>query len=212
MMRMILVAMSLVAIVMMGCGPSARTSESDSGTSPQQPEESGPALLLHEESAISILQVYLQDCLDGWDSVHANRVKAQMRSAAREAYYKENPRSRPSGRWAVLTPEPRLTFAPLQPSQLRLPPSEQQKKSWLMDLATGTTGDLLWSAQYHGVTELDRTEYEIWVVIGQGLERAESQLATPGRWKVYSERRRAQYLDPAARLALEEYGSTDSCP
>ena len=66
MMQMILVAMSLVAIVMMGCGSSATTSESESNTTPEQPEESGPALLLSEESAISILRAYLQECVLSW--------------------------------------------------------------------------------------------------------------------------------------------------
>ena len=212
MLQMILVAAFLIAITTMACRPSATTSESDSGTSTQQPEASDPALLLSEESAISILQTFLQDCLHGWDSKYANRVEARMRSAAREAYYKENPRSRPSGRWAWMTPEPPLTFAPLQLSQLQLPPSEQEKRAWLMDLATGTSEGISWSAQYYGVTELGRTGYEIWVVIGPGLERAESQLVTPGRWKVYSELRGADYLDPPARLALEEYDSYDSCP
>jgi hypothetical protein len=69
MMQMILVAAFLVAIATIACGPSATTSESDSGTSPQQPEESGPALLLSEESAISILRAFLQDCVLGWDNL-----------------------------------------------------------------------------------------------------------------------------------------------
>ena len=207
-MQMILVAAFIVAIATMACGPSATTSESDSGASQQQPEESGPALLLSEESAISILQVYLQDCLDGWDSVYANRVKAQMRSDAREAHYEENPRSRPS-RW---TPTPPLTFAPVPPSQLQLPSSEQEKKSWLIDLATGTTGDIAWSAQYHGVTELGRPVAETWVVIGPGLERGESRFIVLGRWKVRAGYRGADYLDAPARLALEEYDSYHTCP
>ena len=161
MMRMILVAMSLVAIVMMGCGPSATTSESDSGTSPQQPEESGPAWLLDEESAIWILQTFLQECVLNWDRSYALQTGGQ--------------------------------------------PPDQQKKSWLMDLATGTTGDIVWSAQYHGVTELGETEAETWLVIGPGLERAGSQVVVPGRWKVYAGRQRAYYVDAPARLALEEY-------
>ena len=67
MMQMILVAALLVAIATMGCGPSATTSESDSGTSPQQSRDTGPALLLSEESAISILQHFLQECVLSWD-------------------------------------------------------------------------------------------------------------------------------------------------
>jgi hypothetical protein len=166
MMRMILVAMSLVAIVMMGCGPSATTSESDSGTSPQQPGESDPALLLSEESAISIPQTFLQECVLSWDGAYAQQE------------------------------------------------AEQQKKSWLMDLAIGTTGDFAWSARYHGVTEVPNTanivtgtneEAETWLVIGPGLEKAGSQVVVPGRWKVYAGHQRAHYVDAPARLSLEEY-------
>ena len=168
MMQMILVAAFLVAIVTMACGPLATTSESDSGTSPQQTEESDPALLLSEESAISILQTFLQECVFSWDKVYPNQI----------------------------------------------PPAAQEKKSWLMDLATGTTGDLAWSASYHGVTEVPNTtnlitgtntEAETWLVIGPGLERAGSQLVVPGRWKVYAGIKNAYYLDAPARLALEEY-------
>ena len=169
-MRVILVAMSLVAIAMMSCGPSATPSESGSGTSPQQPGESKPALLLDEESAISILQAFLLECLLYWDRGYSNQGN-------------------------------------------EIPPSAQEKKSWLMDLATGTSGDFEWSASYHGVTEVPNTanlagfnlEAETWVVIGPGLERAESQLVVPGRWKVYAGQQRAFYLDAPARLAYEEY-------
>ena len=162
-------AMCLVAIAMMACGPSATTSESESSTNQKQPAESDPALLLSEESAISILQTFLHECLLGWDAVYS-------------------------------------------PNQI--PTSEQEKKSWLIDLATRTSGDFDWSASYHGVTEVPdtanritgtTTEAETWLVIGPGLERAESQLVVPGRWKVYAGYRRAYYLDAPARLAYEEF-------
>lgn len=162
MLRVILVAMCLVAVVM-ACGPSAMPEDSESSTNPEQPEESGPALLLDEESAISILQAFLQECLLSW------------------------------------------------PKQV--PQSEQQKKSWLMDLASRTTGDFSWSASHHGVSEVPNRytragtaiEAETWVVIGPGLEGAENQSVVPGRWKVYAGYQRAYYLDAPARLALEEY-------
>ncbi len=225
MMQMILVAVFLVAITTMACGPSATTSESDSGTSPQQPDESGPALLLSEESAISILQTFLQDCVLSWDRAYANQMSSQMHSAKptlfdrKEALRKANARRRAELRGTVFpTSTPRPTPTPRPPDPL--PPSEQEKKSWLIDLATGTTGDFAWSASYHGVTEVPNSytragtaiEAETWVVIGPSLERVESQLATPGRWKVYAGHRRAYYLDPPARLALEEYDRYDSCP
>ena len=167
MMRVFLVAMCLVAISSVACGPSATTSEYGPGASPQPPEKSGPALLLDEESAISILQAFLLECVLNWDKGYSNEI----------------------------------------------PQSAQEKKSWLMDLATGTSGDFEWSASYHGVTEVPNTanlagfnlEAETWVVIGPGLERAESQLVVPGRWKVYAGQQRAFYLDAPARLAYEEY-------
>ena len=167
MMRMMLFAAFLVSIATMACVPSATTSESDSGASPQPPGESGPALLLDEESAISILQAFLLECVLNWDKGYSNEI----------------------------------------------PPSAQEKKSWLTDLATGTSEDFEWSASYHGVTEVPNTanragfnlESETWVVIGPGLERAKSQLVVPGRWKVYAGQQRAFYLDAPARLAYEEY-------
>ena len=166
-MQIILVTAFLVAIVTIACGPSATTSESESGASPQQPEESDPALLLSEESAISILQAFLQECVLGWNSVYSNEI----------------------------------------------PPSAQEKKSWLMELATQKSRDFEWTASYHGVTEVPNTanragfnlEAETWVVIGPGLERADFQLVVPGRWKVYAGQQRAFYLDAPARLAYEEY-------
>lgn len=169
MMQMTLATMFLVAIAMMACGPSALPTESGSSTNSAQPEESDPALLLDEKSAISILQTFLHECLLGWDAVYS-------------------------------------------PNQI--PTSEQEKKSWLMDLATGTSGEFDWSASYHGVTEVPdtanritgtTTEAETWLVIGPGLERAGSQLVVPGRWKVYAGYRRAYYLDASARLAYEEF-------
>lgn len=65
-MRVFLVVVSLVAIAIMACGPSAGQTESESSTNSEQLDESGPALLLSEGSAISILQAYLQECVLSW--------------------------------------------------------------------------------------------------------------------------------------------------
>lgn len=201
-MQMTLVAMCLVAIAMMACGPSAMPTVSESYASPEQAREPNPSLLLDEESAISILQTFLQDCVLSWDGAYAGQIRK-----ARADHFRARDFSRSMG---TVIP----TSTPLSPADYQLPPSAQEKKSWLTDLASGTTGAIVWSAQYHGVTELGRTETEAetWVVIGPGLERAKSQLSTHGRWKVYAGHRRAYYLDPSARLALEEYDRYDSCP
>ena len=83
----------------------------------------------------------------------------------------------------------------------------------LMDLATGTTGEIAWSASYHGVTEVPGTtkRAETWVVLGPGLEEAGSQLVVTGRWKVYAGIKDAFYLDAPARLALQEYDRFLTC-
>ena len=225
-MRMILVAAFLVAIATVACGPSATTPESDFGASPQQPKDSSPALLLSEESAISILQTFLQDCLHGWEDAYAGQMKFEQSDAIIWANRQNGSVRRTEELNRILgtvfpTATPWPTPTPLPPDLLHLPTSEQEKKSWFIDLATGTIGDIAWSASYHGVTEVPptsslrsgtKTKDETWVVIGPGLERAESQLATPGRWKVYAGHRRAYHLDSAARLALEEYDSYNSCP
>ena len=208
MMRMILAIMFLVVISTMACGPSAMPMESESSTNPQQPEESGPALLLSEESAISILQTFLQECVLSWDDAYKDQQTSKDTMRRQAASY-----SRMLG---TVVP----TYTPRPLDQYRLPQSEQEKKSWLTDLATGTTGDTVWSASYHGVTDVpnqynpNRTaiEAETWVVIGPGLERTGDQLVSPGRWQVYAGHQRAYYLDAPARLALEEYDSYDSCP
>ena len=208
MMQMILVAAFLIAITTMACGPSATTSESDSGTSTQQPEASDPALLLSEESAISILQAYLQECVLGWDSAYEGQI-----TEARAHHSRARSFSRSMG---TVFP----TSTPLSPVDYQLPPSEQQKKSWLIDLASKTTGDIVWSASHHGIAGVPNMysrigtaiETETWVVIGPGLERAGSESAALGRWQVYAGHQRAYYLDAPARLALEEYDSYDSCP
>ena len=173
MMRVILVATFLISIVTMACGASAITSESDSGASPQQSEESGPALLLSEESAISILQSFLQECVLGWDNQSGGE-------------------SLPS----------------------------EESKSRLIDIAAGTTGDIVWSARFHGVTKVpgrfthqgNLLEEETWVVIGPGFAREEAQLVVPARWKVYAGIWEAYALDVPTRIALEEYDSYGSCP
>lgn len=167
MMRTLLVAGFLVAIALVACGPTAMPTESESTSNQEQPEESGPALLLSEESAISILQAFLHDCVLGWDNL---------------------------------------------PDRENLPSKEN--RSWLIDIANGTAGDVVWSANYHGVTEVPNstnvltgtnTEAETWVVIGPGLERAGGQVVVPGRWKIYAGHQKAYYLDAPARLALVQY-------
>ena len=81
MMQIILVAAFLIAVATMACASPAATLESDSASSSQQPADSGPALLLDEESAISILQTYLQECVISWDEVYANRMaRARVQS------------------------------------------------------------------------------------------------------------------------------------
>ena len=208
MLQMILVAAFLIAITTMACRPSATTSESDSGTSTQQPEASDPALLLSEESAISILQDYLQECVLGWDGAYEGQI-----TEARAHRFRARSFSRSMG---TVFP----TSTPLSPVDYQLPPSEQQKKSWLIDLASKTTGDIVWSASHHGIAEVPNVysrirtaiEAETWVVIGPGLERSGGASAAPGRWQVYAGHQRAYYLDAPARRALEEYDSYDSCP
>ena len=221
MIQIILVAAFLIAVATMACASPAATLESDSASNSQQPEESGPALLLDEESAISILQTYLQECVISWDEAYAKQMaRARVRSFSmaerREIARRGNVRRRAELKGTVfptITPRPTSTPDPL-------PPSEHQKKTWLMDLATGTTGDFVWSASYHGIAEVPHVysrrgtaiERETWVVIGPGLTRAGSESATRGRWQVYAGHQRAHYLDAPARLALEEYDSYDSCP
>ena len=155
MMQITLVAVFLIAVATMACASPAATLESDSASSSQQPADSGPALLLDEESAISILQTYLQECVISWDEAYANqmaraRVQSISMAERREILRRSNARLSAELRGTVFptnTPRPAST-----PDQL--PQSEQQKKSWLMDLATGTTGDFVWSASYHGIAEI----------------------------------------------------------
>ncbi len=91
-------------------------------------------------------------------------------------------------------------------------PSEQEKQSWLMGLATGTVGDFAWSASYHGMTEGPKSyarvglgKYETWLVIGPGIDRPDSASVVPGRWKVYAGVKQAEYVDAPGRLALQAY-------
>ena len=69
-MQIFLVVMCLIAMAMMACGPSTAALKSDPSASPKQPKESSPALLLSEDSAISILQTFLQECVLSWDVEH----------------------------------------------------------------------------------------------------------------------------------------------
>ena len=63
-MRIFLIAIYLTIIALTACDP---TSDSDLSTSPTQPAEPTPSLLLSEDSAISILQAFLQDCVLSWN-------------------------------------------------------------------------------------------------------------------------------------------------
>ena len=186
MMRMTQVAALLAAKATMAYGPSATTSESDSGTSPQQPEESGPALLLDDESAISILQTFLSDCLLGWDE----RWNGSYRTSP---YNEENPLSEK---------EMKLLMDLL----MDLATGENGDFAWSANYHGVTevpnTADLITGTS---------TEAETWLVIGTGLERAGSQLVVPGRWKVYAGIKDAYYLDAPARLALAEYNRYWTC-
>ena len=182
MMQMILVAMSLVAIVMMGCGSSATTSESESNTSPEQPEESGPALLLSEESAISILQAYLQECVLSWAG--PNRFSTYNRANPLSEQEKER----------------------LRDLLIDLATGENGDFEWSASYH-GITEVPNTANRMTGTN----TEAETWVVIGPGLERTGSPIVVPGRWKVYAGHRSAYYLDASARLALAEYTRFSTC-
>ena len=174
-MRIFLVAMCLVAIAMMACEPSTTATKSAPSTLPRATKEPSPALLLSEDSAISILQAFLQECVLSWDVEYESSFSGRAMQRG----------------------------APV--------PSEQEKK-WWMGLARGEIGEAVYSAQYHGVTELPypysslSSAVETWVVIGPGFDRPGGDLETvPGRWKVYAGHRIAYPLDAPARLALGEY-------
>ena len=203
-MRMFLIAMCLLAMGLTACDTaSAPISESGGSTGPVQLEESDPALLLSEDSAISIVQAFLQECVLSWSVEHAP--PASENDAERG--------TRTNNGWdyeawlAELRAERKMKRgAPL--------PSEQEQ-TWWMNLATGTARDVTWSAQYHGVTEIpnsfdrlsrDSINSETWIVVGPGFGRAGTELeVVPGRWKVYAGHRLAYALDAPARLAIEEY-------
>ena len=169
----VLVTISLMVLALAGCEPiapssSESTSNDDSVQSENPRSDSG--LLLSEDSAISILQTYLQECVMSWNVEY-------------ETYLPDIPYLR-------------------HEMERGAPVPSEQEQMWWLDLATGATGELDWSAQYHEATE----DAEIWVVIGPGFKRAARELAVvPGRWKVYSQQRIAYPLDAAARLAIEEY-------
>lgn len=195
-----LVIVFFAAIAMMACGPSDTPTESDSSASPKQSEQSGPARLLDEASAISILQAYLQECALDWDDIYERKKRGAF-------YHREYERK--MGR----------VVPTLAPADYQLPPSDQEKQSWLMGLATETVEGVAWSASYHGVTEVPKgyspagpARAETWVVFGPGFDRPDSTSVVPGRWKVYAGVEQVDYVDAAARLALEAYDSYDSCP
>ena len=194
----VLVTISLMVLALAGCEPTAPSaSEPTSNDDSVQSEKprSGSGLLLSEDSAISILQTYLQDCVLRWDTVYKARLADRENSIALW------------GEMYSWTPPPAI--API--------PSDRVKMR-LMDLAIRTNGEIVWSAKYHGVTELpdsfdfDRQSSETWLVIGLGFKREGSDLETvPGRWKVYAGHREAFYLDAPARLALQEYNIYRAC-
>ena len=197
----VLVTISLMGLALAGCepiAPSASESTSNDDSVQSENPRSGSGLLLSEDSAISILQTYLQDCVLRWDTVYKARLAEREDSIALW------------GEMFSWTPPP-----PIAPT-----PSERVKM-WLMDLAIRTNGEIVWSAKYHGVTELpnsfgresgDMISSETWLVIGLGFKREGSDLETvPGRWKVYAGHREAFYLDAPARLALQEYNIYGAC-
>ena len=222
-MRIIIVVAFLIGIATMACAPSATTSESESNTTPEKPREPSPSLLLDEQSAIGILQSYLQECALGWDKAYAKQM-ARVRTRVRPSMAEMRERTRKYN--SRLSAELKGTVFPTNPPRPTstpdpLPQSEQQKKSWLMDLATGTIRDMDWSARHIGIAEVPgvfsrkgtAVEVESWVVVGPGLQRAGGEsVVTQGRWQVYAGHQKADYLDAPARLALEKYDSYDSCP
>jgi hypothetical protein len=188
---------SLMVLALAGCEPTAPSaSEPTSNDDSVQSEKprSGSGLLLSEDSAISILQTYLQDCVLRWDTVYKALLADREDSIAV---------------WGEGSSWIPPAVAPI--------PSDRVKMR-LMDLAIRTNGEIVWSAKYHGVTELpdsfdfDRQSSETWLVIGPGFKREGSDLETvPGRWKVYAGHREAFYLDAPARLALQEYNIYRAC-
>ena len=197
----VLVTISLMVLALAGCeavAPSASEPTSNDDSVQSEKPRSGSGLLLSEDSAISILQTYLQDCVLRWDTVYKARLAEREASIAL---------------WGEMSWTPPPAIAPT--------PSERVKM-WLMDLAIRTNGEIVWSAKYHGVTELpnsfdllsgDTISSETWLVIGLGFKRDGSDLEpVPGRWKVYAGHREAFYLDAPARLALQEYNIYRACP
>ncbi len=162
-MRIFLIALCTLTIAVIACDPTSTPIRT-----PAQPAEPTPALLLTEDSAISILQSYLQECVLSWDIEYV-------------VWFRGDELKMQRGR-------------PL--------PSDQAQK-WWMDLASGATGDIEWSAQFQGVTSAGK---ERWVVIGPGFRRAASELiVVPGRWTVFPAQRVPGALDAPAQLASEEY-------
>ena len=60
-MRSFLLALCTITIALIACDPTSTTTRT-----PAQPPAPTPSLLLTEDSAISILQAYLQDCVLSW--------------------------------------------------------------------------------------------------------------------------------------------------
>lgn len=185
MMRVSLVAVCLVPLAMIACGPSAMPTESESSTNQRQPEESGPVLLLDEKSAISILQTFLQECLQSWDE----RWNGPYRTSP---YNEKNPLTRQEMKrlMSLLT---------------GLSTGENGDPKWSANYHAVTEVPNSYTMAGTPI------EAETWVVIGPGLERAGGQVTTPGRWKVYAGHQEAHYLDAPARLALQEYNRFWTC-
>lgn len=181
MLRLTLLAVSLAAIAMIACSPSATTSESDSGTNPKQPVESNPALLLDEDSAILILQTFLQECLQSWDGPYR------------------------TSQYNVKNPLTEQEMKQLKNLLMDLATGENGDFPWSANYHRVTEVPNVYTPLRTAV------KAETWVVIGPGLERAGSQVVIPGRWKIYAEHQRASYVDAPARLALEEYNRFLTC-
>ena len=171
--------MPFTLILIMAC-----TSEPDEPKPTETPsaqiEESRPAFLLSEESAVSIVQTYLQECVLSWNVEY-------------EPVFPDLPYLRRDMKRG----------APL-------PSEQEQRWWMDLAIGTAgdiVWSARYYGAELdYDVRGNPVAEVETWVVIGLGFERAGSGLVTvPGRWKVRAGYRHASPLDAPARLAIEEY-------
>ena len=156
-MRMFLVVMGLVIIITTACGPpQTPISESVSSANPIQPDESRVARLLSEDSAVSILQTYLQECVLSWDVEYEPPIWKPEREMQRGAPVP----SEQEQRW-----------------WMNLATGAIGGIAWSAQYH-GVT-ELPNAFDYQG----NKISAETWVVIGPGFRRAGSELAiVPGRW------------------------------